>query len=154
SPDGTIGQFTQSGSTYTLQLTKLNGTTVAFNGAITRVIRAKWTFMVFMNAANNLQPFSGPNFNQMETVGSTGDLNIVVEWKQATCSDCGTPSFIGTRRYFVTKDNNTNSVTSQLVQDLGNGVDMGSAQELTNFVTWAQSRYPADHYALVMWDHG
>ncbi len=155
SSDGSnAGQLTQNGATFTLQITKLGGATVSFNSTITKATRAKWTFMVFMNAANNLEAFAAPNVNQMESVGSTGDVNIVVQWKEANCSDCGTPKFAGTRRYLITRDNNANTVNSTLVQDLGTGIDMGKPQELTNFVSWAQSRYPADHYALAMWDHG
>ncbi|HNW45385.1 MAG TPA: clostripain-related cysteine peptidase, partial [Elusimicrobiales bacterium] len=32
--------------------------------------------------------------------------------------------------------------------------DMGSWQELVNFMQWAKGRYPARRYALVLWDHG
>ena len=31
---------------------------------------------------------------------------------------------------------------------------MGSPQTLVDFVTWTKAAYPADHYALMLWDHG
>ena len=31
---------------------------------------------------------------------------------------------------------------------------MGDPQTLSNFVTWAKDNYPADHYALILSDHG
>ncbi len=37
--------------------------------------------------------------------------------------------------------------------NIGN-VDMGSAAALTDFIEWAAYAYPADHYALILWDHG
>lgn len=116
--------------------------------------RAKWTFMVFINGANNLQPFGPLNVNQMEKIGSTTDVKIVVQWKQASCSGCGSPDWTGTRRYFITQDGDTSRVNSQLVQDLGQNVDMGDWRTLQEFITWTQQQYPADHYALVIWNHG
>src|SRR5204863_591509 len=67
---------------------------------------------------------------------------------------CGNPDWLGTRRYYVTKDNNTQAISSTLLEDMGTGVDMGSWQTLRNFVLWGEDQYPADHYALVIWNHG
>jgi hypothetical protein len=150
----TVGGLTATGSNVELALTKLNGVTVSLDMTLTRVTRAKWTFLVFLNAANDLQEFGVLNVNQMEKVGSTADVNIVVQWKQADCADCGSPAWVSTRRYYVTRDTNTGTISSQLVEDLGPGVDMGDWRELSSFVRWAQQRYPADRYALVVWNHG
>ncbi len=32
--------------------------------------------------------------------------------------------------------------------------DMGSPQTLVDFIDWARAAYPAQHYALFLWDHG
>ncbi|HZP85023.1 MAG TPA: hypothetical protein VFB21_25520, partial [Chthonomonadaceae bacterium] len=48
--------------------------------------RPFWTILVFMNAANNLQPDSLLNIAQMASVGSDANINIVVQWKQANCA--------------------------------------------------------------------
>ena len=40
------------------------------------------------------------------------------------------------------------------VQDLGTSVNSGQAASLTDFGKWAVQNYPAQHYALIMWDHG
>jgi hypothetical protein len=116
--------------------------------------RAKWTVLVYMNAANDLQPFAAPNVNDMEVTGSTSDVNIVLEWQQARCAQCGSPDWVGTRRYYISRDADTSTVHSQVVQDLGSSVDTGNWQELQSFLQWGQSHYPADHYAVVLWDHG
>jgi hypothetical protein len=116
--------------------------------------RAKWTVLVYMNAANDLEPFATPNVNDMEVTGSTAEVNVVLEWQQARCAQCGSPDWVGTRRYRITKDNDTSTVHSQVVQDLGSSVDTGNWQELQSFLQWGQSHYPADHYAVVLWDHG
>src|SRR5690242_10589966 len=45
--------------------------------------RARWTVLVYINAANNLQPDSLLNVSQMAAVGSDANVNIVIQWKQA-----------------------------------------------------------------------
>jgi hypothetical protein len=40
------------------------------------------------------------------------------------------------------------------VQDLGSDVNSGDGATLADFGQWAVQQYPADHYALVVWDHG
>jgi Clostripain family len=42
----------------------------------------------------------------------------------------------------------------QNVQDLGTDVNSGDGTALTDFGTWAVQNYPADHYGLILWDHG
>lgn len=123
--------------------------------------RAAWTVLVYMNAANNLQPDSITNIAQMLKVGSTADLNIIVQWKQAACFDCGTSgtrTFVGTHRYRVPFDANgtvANIEAGRLADPNPNGtVDMGSAATLKSFVEWGVQQYPATHVALVIWDHG
>jgi clostripain len=133
--------------------------------------RARWTVLVYMNAANNLQPFSVGNIAQMASVGSDSNVNIVVQWKQSdSCGsvDCGTPTFVGTRRYLIhqhsaadisqiTTNNNTTVLDSDRLPDPtinGGNVDMGSYLSLQDFVQWGSKNFPADNLALVIWDHG
>lgn len=68
--------------------------------------RARWTILIYMQAANNLQPYSLENVAQMASVGSDSNINIVLQWKQIpasktiNCPDCN-PSFYGVRRYLI-----------------------------------------------------
>ena len=153
---------------------------------------ARWTILVYMNASNNLQPFSLLNIAQMASVGSDSDVNIVVQWKQTSadrisnCSDCA-PSFLGTRRYLIRKhtaaqvsslcsslsdfstcarnetvldsDRLPNPTTNTTYTDPVSGQtvstsDMGDYKVLDDFVHWGVQNYPADHMALLIWDHG
>ncbi len=123
--------------------------------------RGKWTVMVYVNAANNLWREAIDNVNQMERIANNPDVRFVIQWKQVrgVPSDNTNPDFSGTRRYLATYDsmsltNVNQSIKSTVVQDLGAGVDMGASNTLAGFVSWAKGRFPADHYALVMWDHG
>ena len=133
--------------------------------------QARWTVLVFMNAANNLQPDSLLNVAQMASVGSDANLNIIVQWKQANCVDCGSPSFQATKRYRITKHTQAevNSIaagdTSSLTRDelappanfydpVTQQADMGDWRVLHDFASWGAANYPADHLMALMWDHG
>ncbi|MHC4858993.1 MAG: clostripain-related cysteine peptidase, partial [Planctomycetota bacterium] len=120
--------------------------------------RKRWTYMVYMGADNNLT-FSGlVDLDEMESVGSGPDVNIVL---QAEFSRGWDPSGIldaqgyqgETLRFLVRDDGNPGDVDLGAGQSLGN-LDMGSPDTLRDFVQWATTAYPADHYALVVWDHG
>jgi hypothetical protein len=105
-----------------------------------------------MNAANDLQPDSILNIEQMQQAASNSQVRIVVEWKQSTAVVAGS-TFNGTRRYLI-QPGSAAAVQSTLVQDLGQGVDLGLPKTLSDFVTWGKANYPAQRYALVLWDHG
>lgn len=114
--------------------------------------RSKWTILVYMNAANDLSPFDAANVSQMESVTSP-DVRFVVQWKQARGSWDDRPEFTGTRRYLV-QPNNAPGVQSEVIQDLGTGVDMGDAATLRQFVDWGRATFPSDRVGVVVWNHG
>ena len=58
-----------------------------------------------------------------------------------------------TLRFLVQDDGTTGSVDLNAGTSIGN-VDMADPSTLTDFIRWARTRYPAAHYALVIWDHG
>ena len=116
---------------------------------------AKWTFMVFLNAKNNLEPYAFDNFSQMAKVGSTPDVNVVVEFgrpmRHYTPATLPEGQWSKTLRFHVKKGDRATEESA--VMDLGK-VDMGSGDALADFVKWSMQTYPAAHYALVIWDHG
>lgn len=104
-----------------------------------------WTFLIFLNAHNNLDDFSYKNLNDMEKIGSTEQVNIVVQWASLAGGD--------TKRFLVKKDNDPDKVTSPIIERM-RPVDMGDQQELVRFIKWGAEHYPADHYFVNVWDHG
>lgn len=114
--------------------------------------QSKWTVLVYMNGANDLQQYSVLNMNQMEKVASNPDVRFVVQWKQYPALFTG-GTFNGTRRYLAASDF-SNNIASTLLQDMGTTVDMGSTQTLHDFITWGKANFPADHYCLIIWNHG
>ncbi|MCG2726339.1 MAG: clostripain-related cysteine peptidase [Elusimicrobia bacterium] len=113
----------------------------------------EWTIMVFVNAKNNLEEYGLKDVNEMEMVGSSDKVNIVVEMGRMDGFDSSEGDWIGTRRYLIQKDGNPNAVTSPVVQDLGK-VDMGDWKQLVDFGKWTKTNYPAKKYMLIVWNHG
>lgn len=114
----------------------------------------KWTFLVFLNAANDLEEFSILNMNQMEKIGSNSDINIVVQMKRiGNRYDASNGDWSDTRRFYITKDTNAATINSLLLQQ-NDAVDMGDKDTLKEFVQWGLANFPAQRYCLVMWNHG
>lgn len=105
----------------------------------------EWTILVFLNGHNDLDQFGEMNINSMERVGSSPDVNVVVQWASM--------GFSTTKRILVQKDTDSYRVTSPMVNDPGL-VDMGDYRSLVEFVRWAKVNYPAKHYFIDVWNHG
>ena len=116
---------------------------------------AEWTVLVYLNADNNLEPAAIANFNQMEMVGSTTNVHVIVQMDRKTGDDPNNDSWTDTRRYLITNDSDTRRMHSvRLDNPALNELDMGSPTTLYNFVSWGMRSFPAEHYLLVIWDHG
>ncbi len=117
--------------------------------------QSSWTVMVYMDGDNDLESAALDDLNEMESAGSTANVNIVVQIDRIPGYDSSNGNWTTTRRYYVTQDLNgyDSTVVSTLLSDLGEQ-NMGNPATLIDFVTWAQTNYPADYYLLVLWDHG
>lgn len=113
----------------------------------------KWTIMVYINGKNNLESFALKDMNEMELIGSSGKINIVAELGRIDGYSDEDGDWTGARRYLVKKDGDTGAITSPVVRDLG-GTDMGDYKNLVDFGNWAKAAYPAEHYLLIVWNHG
>jgi len=116
-------------------------------------VNKDWTFMVYLDADCNLEGPGINDINEMEMVGSDSNINIVVQIDRIPGYDSSNGDWTGAKRYYVTKDYSGSIISSTAVQDLGE-VNMGSSSTLSNFISWSKSNYPADKYALILWDHG
>ncbi len=114
---------------------------------------ANWTYMVYMSADNNLEDEAILNVNQMEAVGPSDAVNIVLQLDRSPEWDETNGNWTGTRRYLVSPDDDLDIINSQLLDDMGE-VDMGNADNLRDFVVWAINSYPAERYYLDVWGHG
>jgi hypothetical protein len=114
---------------------------------------AEWTFLVYLDGDNDLEPYTIQNVNRMEQVGSTDKVNILVQIDRIPGYDSSNGDWTGTRRYYITKDSDPNTINSLMISDLGE-VNMGDPKEFIDFAKWAMSDYPAKHYAFVFMNHG
>lgn len=103
---------------------------------------ASWTVMVYLDADNNLDPYAYVDVAEMEAVGSTASVNVVILWDRYT-----DPANL----YRVTKGGIEVAKGFRLN---GQEVNMGSADTLEAFVGFSIQTYPASKYALILWDHG
>lgn len=116
------------------------------NGSSSSASR-EWTYMVYMGADNSLAEDGINDLIEMETIGSTDAVAVVVQGEFPT--KVKQESF----RVLVEKDNDNNTVNLKNAQDIGN-VNMADPKSMTDFIAWAAKTYPAKNYALVVWDHG
>jgi hypothetical protein len=110
----------------------------------------KWTFMVYLDADNNLEQEGLGDFAEMAQVGSGDQVNIVVEMDRTPGYSDEQGDWTETRRFQVMKNDTPGGAA---LQNLGEK-NMGDPAVLTDFVKWAATNYPADYYALVIWNHG
>ncbi len=107
----------------------------------TSFANSTWSFLTYMEADNSLAPFTKFNIGDMQKVGSTSDVNILVQLDQIRQSSI-------TYRYKVLQ-NRTN-----LDHSIGQPMGINPGKELVNAMSWVKSSYPAENYALVLWNHG
>lgn len=100
--------------------------------------QAKWTVLVYMAGDNNLEGEGRGDLREMATIGSTDAVNVIVQFDTEAN---------GTTRYLVRKG------APETVQTLP-GVNCGDPKTLTDFLKWGRTNYPADRFALVVWNHG
>jgi Clostripain family len=113
--------------------------------AMARKVREKrrWTVMVYLAGDNNLASAGVADLSEMKTVGSSDTLSLVAQFDRSGGSR-------QTDRYFLRKGT---TLAADVVTALGE-TNTGDPAILRDFVTWAVTRYPAEHYMLVIWNHG
>ncbi len=116
-------------------------------------LTSKWTFMVYMSGDNDLEDEGILDINEMEEVGSTPYVNIVVQFDRAIGGHSTNPDWTSARRFLIRKDDDKNTIGSPVIEDLDE-VNMAAPQTLSNFVNWGMTNYPAEHYFLDLWGHG
>ena len=97
-----------------------------------------WSVIVYMDGDNSLSAETEDDLLEMEEAGSSNEINIVAQVDTKTDP---------VKRYFIERDN------AKLIQNLGE-LDMSDPKTLSDFVVWAIKNYPAEHYLLVLWNHG
>lgn len=122
---------------------------------------ADWTVMVYMAADNSLAADGIFDIDEMEAAGVDPDVNVVVQAEfspdvlqqyQCDAACFNRPNF-NTFRYAITGAGSATTGPNGSATDIGN-VDMTDPNQLKAFINYAKQNYPADHYLLVLWNHG
>lgn len=101
-----------------------------------------WTVLVYMAAANDLNPYASLDLQEMMKVGSNDNVNILV---YLTLHQDGQEKI--TQQLYV----NNGSMTAVAPDSVR---DSGSVETLKDALEWAFVNYPSDHAAVIFWDHG
>ena len=99
-----------------------------------------WTFMVYLDADCNLESAGIDDINEMEQVGSDSNINIIVQIDRIPGYDSSNGDWTGAKRYYISRDYQGSTITSTVVENLGE-VNMGSSATLQSFVQWGKSNY-------------
>jgi len=160
--------YSQAG-TYTVKLTVTDSSGNS-DEKITSIVvsdpsapKKEWTFMVYMDADNDLEGAGIRDINEMEMVGSTDKVNIVVLIDRIDRAhlpddnkdrdDTSNGDWTDARLYYIEKDTDTETINSKLLSMKGE-LNMGDPKTLTAFVDVTTTNYPAQRYALILWNHG
>jgi len=113
-----------------------------------------WLVMLYQDADDKvLEQDIFIDLNEAEKVGSSDRVHIVAQVDRYRGGFEGNGSWSDTHRYYVTQDDDLNTVHSDEVANLGE-VNMADGQTLVDFITWAVQTYPAKKHALILSDHG
>ncbi|MCE1246197.1 MAG: clostripain-related cysteine peptidase [Firmicutes bacterium] len=134
--------------------------------------KKQWTVLAYLNGKDgNLQKLAPGTLRELEAAGTDDNLNIAAQLsRQKNFIDRFTKDWSGTRRYEVTRNTNpptmqeemmnmfippyTKNIISPVVQDLGENVNMGDPATLSEFLKWGIEKYPAHHYAVIIYGQG
>ena len=104
--------------------------------------QAKWTFLVYMAGDNNLDGAALRDIAEMAKAGSTKDVHILVQLDRLEDQK--------TRRFRITPGGGFKKDCIETFSE----TNTGDPQILYSFCKWAVDNYPADRYALILWNHG
>jgi alpha-tubulin suppressor-like RCC1 family protein len=121
-----------------------NATGQDFTGTIA------WTLMFYLDGDNNLSTHYYPGVvNQLEKAANNPNVRVIALWDRAGSNDSA--------YYQIQHDDDMSELatyTANVNYWPQGELNMGATQTLTNFVSWAENRYPAHHYALILSNHG
>jgi len=109
--------------------------------------RTTWTLMVYIVGDNDLDEYVPLDIEtELAPTGSNADVSVV-----ALADRLPTAEWSQTLLFYVTQG--MAATPENAVEDWGEA-NMGDPQTLIDFIQWTQANYPADHYALSLWNHG
>jgi hypothetical protein len=122
---------------------------IANNVPVQKRALAKYTYISYVCADNNLENYGKMDVNEMEAGfnDSVTDVNVI------TLLDILNGE---TTAYYISHDDQPSVITSTmlLIEGLTPEENMGDPNTLVTYMNWCMTYYPAEHYILDLWDHG
>jgi hypothetical protein len=109
-----------------------------------------WTLLIYM-CGSTLESRSGEaskNIKEMLQAEIPENANVVIQTGGARSWKTDGISASSTDRFIIENNNLT------LVDRIITKQNFAESSTLTNFITFGLTNYPADHTALILWDHG
>ena len=117
-----------------------------------------WNVMVWIAGDNNLAPDAVDDINEMESVGSFDNLDILVGYD---IDPTYAPGVSGIDEvHFIKVVEDTNDFAINTTGDAANqsfprsGYNSADPANLVSFIDWCDTTFPATHSLLILWDHG
>jgi len=104
-----------------------------------------------MAADNDLDTRATKDLHEMEAIGSTEAVDVVVQVDRYGDGNAGSAL-----RGKIVRDPEWKKYDNHFVsplEDIGE-TNTGDPQTLRAFIEWGVLTYPAEHYALIIWNHG
>ncbi|MBN2228585.1 MAG: hypothetical protein JW779_03255 [Candidatus Thorarchaeota archaeon] len=126
---------------------------------------AEWTVIIYLDGDNNLDVFADNDLEEIGQIGSNSEMSVICLKDGASDGDTFLrfymPGiFIGLEYllwvyYYIEYETSSSFQGDPLyVPWLESELDMANPRTLTNFVEWSASTFQAQHYALIVMDHG
>lgn len=98
-----------------------------------------WTVLVYIAGDNNLDPYARKGFSKMRWLPSDEHLHIVAQFDGRGDH---------TYRYRFAR------LKQEQIGPPLDDINTGDPKELTRFINWGQTHFPAEKTALIIWNHG
>ena len=122
-----------------------------------------WTVMIYGDGDNDLEEFLLIDIRQMKNGYMNGqgmDVIVIIDRIEGYSHDYSVlnSNFSDTRLYKIANRNvariSGGSDFPEITKDSNYEANMGDAETLRKFVKSCKTNYPAEHYALIIWNHG
>jgi hypothetical protein len=122
---------------------------------------AQWTVLAYLGADNNLEAGLVYDLDEMERAGGSDEtVRVLTLIDRAEGFDQSNGDWTDTRLYEVSPDKSADAavrypptIDSRVLANLGE-TDTSDAMTLLEFLVWGMTTYPAEHYAVVINNHG
>ena len=105
-----------------------------------------WTVLVYSVSDNNLYEFMQTDLDEAERIGSTNEMNLLVETSHQPVG--------GSVVRMKLEADQSEGLKSPVLQDLGKTHNMSDSNNMASAIAWAMKEYPSKHTMVILSDHG